>query len=504
MKTAHRYTLGGIAFGLAFPIISISFLLLKEKSQSIDLGLMHAEHPLLYIIDLAPIVLGFMAYIIGHKQQLYINQQLINTENAIRIKTQALREKNDILEKDIIERKKLEKNLKKATSEAIRARKTEQRFLANMSHEIRTPLNSILGFSRIFSEDNLNEKSKEYLKTIRFASSHLLSIVNDILDISKINAGKISFESKTIDLHKLINECINSVRVTNENPNLTIDYRIFTDEAIFIKTDPVRLNQVLFNLLNNAIKFTKNGEITLIIDKLNSQEKENTLKLKFRVQDTGIGIQEDKIKTIFENFTQAQTDTTREFGGTGLGLSITKKIVELQNGTVGVESEFGVGSTFWFEITYEIGNAQDLINNSISSLKQISPEKDINLLIAEDNEMNRFLIKSIFEEWSDYFVISFAHNGLDAFEQVKSNDYDLVIMDLQMPVKDGFESTEMIRALPAHKSNIPIIALTADVPESVKHKALGIGMNQFLTKPINLEELFPTIINCLQSEKKSK
>jgi|GEM_PF-5229042 len=255
MNTPLKYTLGGIAFGLAFPVISVCFLLFTGNYQSLDLALFHKENPLLYIIDLAPFILGIMAFVIGHKQYLFVKQEEINTENTIRLRTQTLNEKNDFLENEIVERKKLEKRLKKATKEAIQAQKTEQRFLANMSHEIRTPLNSIIGFSRILSDSKLDTNAKEYLKSIRLASNHLLSVVNDILDMSKVNSGDIMFESKTIDLQSIIKETMNSIEVLSENKPIAVNYELFTENPVLIKTDVVRLNQVLFNLLSNA--FTK-------------------------------------------------------------------------------------------------------------------------------------------------------------------------------------------------------------------------------------------------------
>jgi len=351
MNITLKYTLGGIAFGFAFPIVSFCFLRFTGNYQSFDLALFHVENPLLYIIDLAPIILGLMAFIIGKKQYLFIQQEQINTENTIKLRTQTLNEKNEFLENEIVERKKLEKRLKKATKEAIQAQKTEQRFLANMSHEIRTPLNSIIGFSRILADSNskLDNNSKEFLKTIRFASNHLLSVVNDILDMSKVNSGDIMFESKTVDLQSAIKETMNSVQVLSEKKPITLDYELFTKSPVLIKTDVVRLNQVLFNLLSNAIKFTKEGDVKLKIYDTNASSNEENIKLRFEVHDTGIGIKEENFAKVFESFSQAETGTTRKYGGTGLGLSITKKLVELQNGSIGVNSKFGEGSTFWYK-----------------------------------------------------------------------------------------------------------------------------------------------------------
>ncbi|MCB0761907.1 MAG: response regulator [Flavobacteriales bacterium] len=449
-----------------------------------------ASQPLLWIIDSAPLILGVMAAFIGKKQRELIvhNEQL---DLKVKEKTQFLEEKNHELKGEIEIRKRTEKALIKAKEEAEDAKHAEERFLANMSHEIRTPLNSIVGFTRLLIETEVDEQQSEYLKSIKYASNHLLAIINDILELSKIKAGQIEFEQYPINLRDLLGSVINTIAISARNKGLEVGYDIDDEAPEGIKGDTVRISQVLLNLLNNAVKFTSNGSVKLHVSTIYNDDCKCTARMRFEVVDTGIGIPADKLESIFDDFKQAESSTTRLYGGTGLGLAISRKLVDLQGGSLEVTSQLGEGSTFYFEVEYPTCEAKPEEEDAFNLHIKDGNELHARVLLAEDNDMNRVLAEKVFEVWGSSFELDFAINGKEAIEKFMANDYDLVLMDLQMPIMDGFTACEFIRTeLDPPKRDTPIIALTADVLASERKRAFQVGMNEYVTKPFKPQELY--------------
>ncbi len=393
---------------------------------------------------------------------------------------------------DITDRKYTEEALIKAKEEAEELLSIKQNFLSNMSHEIRTPLNAIVGFTRYLKESKLDKDQMEMMQAIDFSGKNLLVIVNDILDFSKIDANKMVFEKTDFSLAHSLKNTLNLMQIKAEEKKLSLFYRIDPKIEDKLIGDPTRLNQILINLVGNAIKFTEKGSVK-VESKLINENKE-FIEIIFNVTDSGIGIEADKIDSIFESFNQASNDTTRKYGGSGLGLTITKKIIELQGGTINVQSKIGKGSKFSFSLTYK---KQDLDKKKVDV---ILPKEEINhnflvtqnILMVEDLLINQLLAKKIFNKWN--CQLDFAVNGKNAIEKIKESDYDIILMDLQMPEMDGYETAKYIREFMGSKSRTPIIALSAHANNSEKEKCLKVGMNAFVPKPIEedvlLQEMF--------------
>jgi len=393
---------------------------------------------------------------------------------------------------NITARKKAEEELIAAKQIAEKAAKIKSDFLSNMSHEIRTPMNAIMGLTEILMDSGFKGQDLENLKTIMLSSQNLIVIINDILDYSKMDAGKVTVQS----IPFLIEEQINLIEKSIEN-------KISAEKVKFIITignnvppqlvgDPYRLNQVLLNLLSNAVKFTHKGKIELNISVLNKL-KDDKLTLCFKVIDTGIGIPHDKLDAIFESFTQASLFTTRNYGGTGLGLAISLKLVELMGGNIDVKSKEGIGSVFTICVPFEISNKITL-KKKTKTRKFNKSLKEIKILVVEDQRINQMVIKQILNKWNNPHEI--VSNGQEALDILAEKDFDLICMDLQMPVCDGFEATRKIRnkLVKVRNHDIPIIALSADALPETRQKVLDAGMNDYITKPPDLEELYKKII----------
>lgn len=409
---------------------------------------------------------------------------------------------------DITEKKRNELALLKARNDALKAAQAKSDFLSNMSHEIRTPMNAIIGITELLMDRIAIPENKEYLQSIKYSADNLLFIINDILDFSKIEAGKITLEYIPFSLPQKIDELKKSFLFKTNEKGLELSVQIAEEVPQYVLGDPYRLNQILFNLVGNAIKFTKQGKIS--IDVAVKKQEGESYRLLFSVTDTGIGISPDKQQTIFESFTQAYTDTARKFGGTGLGLAISKNLVELQQGYIGVKSTPGQGSTFFFEITYKataelpIGQTAGNMAND-QSVTQLDNEADRNLngariLLVEDNTMNQFVARQILKKWNA--EVSIAETGLEALNSLKTTPFDVVLMDLQMPEMSGYEATNLIRngGHEVLNPHIPIIALTADAFDETRSKVLDAGMNDFITKPFKQDELFGKIVRHIRLE----
>lgn len=388
-----------------------------------------------------------------------------------------------------------------AKEKAEESTKLKEAFLANMSHEIRTPMNAIIGFSDLLSKAKLEDKEKEYVRTIKSAGENLLTIINDILDISKIEAGMMTFEEHTFSVKEIFKSLNVMMMGKAKEKNLDLVFTYDEDVPDVLLGDPTRLTQIIINLTGNAIKFTKKGMVQVHATVLKKnygssqsiQEHENIV-VEFSVKDTGIGIPPEKLENIFERFRQAESHTTRKYGGTGLGLSIAKQLVELQGGTLSVKSELNIGSVFSFCIPYK--KTFEVLHTHEIPVKKYNMKElgKLNILLVEDNRLNVMLVMSLFSEYN--LKLQVAENGSVGIEKLKENNgstplnkcFDIILMDMEMPVMNGYEAATIIRM--EMKNNIPIIAMTAHAMAGEKERCLSLGMNDYISKPINANMLF--------------
>ena len=377
-----------------------------------------------------------------------------------------------------------------AEKKASVAAQTKENFLANMSHEIRTPLSGILGFTNLLQKRPLDATSVEFVSSIQRSGENLMAIINDILDLSKIEAGMMRITKGIFSINGLVNSVETFFVERAKEKGLTISSKIDTSIPDTLNGDATRLTQILVNLIGNAIKFTHQGTINIEI--YNKQQNENEVIVGFKVSDTGIGIDKEKLLEVFERFNQGEDSTTRNYGGTGLGLSIVKSLIQLQNGDIEVISEQGKGTTFHFYIPYAIAKEQlnvvPKIDTDYFKDKKNAPLK---VLIVDDNAINQSLMKHLLSQWNIDFET--ANNGLEAVEFLTNNDCDLVLMDIQMPQMDGYVATQTIRE--ELKLNTPIIAMTAHALAGERERCMSRGMNEYISKPITEEELFKLISN---------
>jgi len=383
---------------------------------------------------------------------------------------------------DITDRKELERNLTIARQKAVEAQKAEQQFLANMSHEIRTPLNAIIGMSHLLTDTELDEKQEEFVEILSDSASLLKGLVADILDISKIDSGMAEVNETVFDLRTFTERLIKTFELRAQDKGIALNAAIACDTSCIVRSDKQWLNQIFINLLSNAIKFTPSGSVNLIVRKL--KETESSSLFYFEVSDTGIGMKQSEVDTIFSSFKQANKKVRTEFGGTGLGLSIATRLVSLLGGELEVVSVAGEGSRFFFSLNFNATSEEELVSSELNEFGVINDQR-IRLLVVEDNLMNQKYISSLLNKWEVPFDI--ADNGHLAVEKYKLQHYDLIFMDLSMPVMDGYQATNIIRSLPGE--DIPIIALTASTFLSKKELALESGMTDFLAKPFTPEEL---------------
>ena len=390
---------------------------------------------------------------------------------------------------DITDRIKMEKELrftKQLTDEIARAKES---FLAHMSHEIRTPMNGILGIASLLSKTQLEHQQRNYLQLIQESANNLLVIVNDILDLEKIVAGKLQLETIPFKIVDKIATTIQSFIYRAEEKELGLIFQNFIPADLVVKGDPYRLSQVLNNILSNALKFTETGHITIVTGIRENDDEEVVVEIT--ISDTGIGIVKERLSTIFEPFEQADATISRKYGGTGLGLAICKNMIEMQNGELVAESEEGKGSAFTIRIPYlrSVEATEESEVKQEIDFKSLGPRR---VLVAEDVELNQFLARHILESWD--FQVVIAVNGLEAIDRLGKEAFDCILMDVQMPEMDGIEATHHIRGLADPvKANIPIIALTANALKGDSEKYLAAGMTDYLAKPFDEERLFRVI-----------
>lgn len=365
--------------------------------------------------------------------------------------------------------------------------KTE--FLSNMSHEIRTPMNGIVGALKLLAGSTLTEKQHKLVNLALSSSSSLGNILNDILDISKIEAGKIELSETPFELDEIISEIISTQALELPELPVQLDYEFNNISHFHLLGDSLRLKQILNNLISNALKFTKEGQVKVTIKETNTDIIENRSVgcFRFEISDTGIGLTQEQTSKLFERFHQADKSTTRKYGGTGLGLSICKSLVELMGGNIGVESEAGKGSTFWFTLPFK--HLAISHKGSQATLDQASKEKlHGHILLVEDNLINQQVAQGYLEGIG--ITCDVAENGEEALKHIQSKDYDLILMDCLMPVMDGYKATQAIRASKGKKSEFPILALTASALAADIEKCHQAGMNDHIGKPIDPEDLY--------------
>ena len=398
---------------------------------------------------------------------------------------------------DISKQKKYDEELFDAKSKAEidkeiaeNATLAKQQFLSNMSHEIRTPMNAIVGFTKVMLKTELSTKQKEYLQAIKSSGNTLIVLINDILDLAKVDAGKMVFNATPFKIADSIAMILHLFETKLQEGNLEL-IKIY-DERIpeILLGDSIRLHQILINLLSNAIKFTTKGSITVSV-KLVSEDNEK-VKIEINVADTGIGIPENKIDAIFENFEQASNITSSLYGGTGLGLAIVKQLVEKQGGNISVKSKIGEGSTFCFQLNFQKTTIRLL--EKTESVLNVDKSLKVKILVVEDVKLNQLLMRVILDDFN--FEWEMADNGKIAIDKLKTNTYDIILMDLQMPIMNGFEATEYIRK--ELKLTMPIIALTADVTSVDLEKCKAAGMNDYISKPLDEKILFNKIAELMK------
>ena len=383
-----------------------------------------------------------------------------------------------------------------ATQLAVEAVKSKQQFLSNMSHEIRTPMNAIIGFTKVILKTDLTAKQKEYLEAIKLSGDALIVLINDILDLAKVDAGKMSFEQTPFKLEASMSAMLHLFETKIQEKNLLLVKKYDTQIPKVILGDAVRLHQIILNLISNAVKFTNSGKIT--VSATLEEQNDKQVIIKFSVADTGIGISKTKIGTIFENFQQATSSTSRIFGGTGLGLAIVKQLVEAQGGTIKVVSELDKGSTFSFTLAFDKTNEEATAD--IENLELNNEINNLRVLVVEDMALNQLLMKTLLDDF--HFDCEIASNGKLAIEKLKTNTYDIILMDLQMPEMNGFEATEYIRN--TLKSDVPILALTADVTAADVAKCKTIGMDDYLAKPVDEKLLYNKIVSLVKKNNLNK
>ncbi len=380
-----------------------------------------------------------------------------------------------------------------------KAAQVKENFMANMSHEIRTPLNAILGFTHLLQRNKLDNETKEYLQTIDKSGENLLNIINDILDFSKIEAGMMRIEAAPFSIRALLHsvEALFKLKIKEKELQLSISI----DESLpdMLEGDATRLTQILVNLIGNSLKFTHRGTITVQVG--NCGKINDGIIADIVVADTGIGIEKEKINAVFERFEQADDAVTRKFGGTGLGLSIVKDLVMLQHGTINAESELGKGTSIFIKIPYKIALVESLNNiQAESNIPILTNFNNSRILVAEDNEINQTLIKHLFKEWQIEFDL--VTNGKEVVEMLTlyPQKYNLILMDIQMPIMDGYRASQEIRN--ELKLTIPIVAITAHALAGEREKCFGYGMNEYISKPINEQQLYNLISQFIQTNKK--
>ncbi|RFZ95693.1 PAS domain S-box protein [Mucilaginibacter conchicola] len=379
---------------------------------------------------------------------------------------------------DITAKKKAELELIAAKEEALQLSRAKDMFIGVMSHEIRTPLNAVIGMSHLLMEDNPHDSQKENLEVLKFSAENLMTLINDVLDFTKIETGNIELEKAKVDLREMVQSIVGSMRYKAQEKGITLSCSIEDAIPDRIIGDRARLVQILLNLVSNSVKFTSQGGVSIDLKVI--EQSKDTVRIRFGVADTGIGIAKDKQGTIFESFKQAEMDTTRKYGGTGLGLAISKRLIELHDSRINVDSVVGEGSTFWFTITFN-----KVADQKANNINKVDTNLNINVLVVDDNQINRLLINKVLKKWGA--SADFAENGQEAIDKLEQHkNFDVVLMDIHMPIMGGLEATGVIRSkADDYFQNLPIIALTASMLSNQMGQIESAGMNDYILKPFD-------------------
>jgi signal transduction histidine kinase len=424
------------------------------------------------------------------RQGLYGTRVQVYSGDEIGVLANAFNEMSGTLEDNIHELKNAEESITKERDRAEASEKVKQLFLANMSHEIRTPMNAILGFARLLEEAITDEELLKYTQVIIKSGDDLLVILNDILDFSRIEAGKINFEKQPFSIRGNVAGIVTMMEAKAALKGLQLTSAADDELPQILIGDSVRLSQILLNLVSNAIKFTDKGSVGISLSVVD--ESDSNVVVEFVIKDSGIGIPLEKQAKIFESFEQATTDTMRKFGGTGLGLSIARQLVEMQDGKIFVKSLPGMGAEFHFRLPFQknlkLPGGADTVAEALLPVKS---GKGLKVLVVEDNAINQLLIVKVLQKRD--FTIEVADNGAVGLSKHRNNNYDIILMDLQMPEMDGYETTKNIRAIKGTKKDIPIIAMTAHTIKGERERCIAIGMNDYIPKPFKVNELFEKI-----------
>lgn len=400
-----------------------------------------------------------------------------------------------IIARDITQEKQFKEQLIIAKKNAENTANIKSQFLANMSHEIRTPLNGIIGLIHLLDKTELSEKQKTYVNAITTSSNQLMGIINDVLDLSKIEAGKVDIVEEEFDLHELIQSVISIFEMKSSEKDVELTYEIDSDVPQYVVGDSIHLNQIMYNLLGNAVKFTEAGEVKLKISM--SEDEDDKQVIKFEVTDSGIGMADGVTDKIFDSFTQAESETTRKFGGTGLGLAIVKKLVELQGGTIDVKSKVGQGSSFTIQLKFTKAPAKKRNKLDMASQsEQFELLEGLKILLVEDNPINQLVTKDLLEEKG--IQVTIAANGQIALDILKDEKFNIVLMDMQMPVLDGYQTMKIIReSEDLVLKKIPILALTANAIQTEVKKCYEFGANDYMSKPFKPDSLYSKILELI-------
>jgi len=396
---------------------------------------------------------------------------------------------------DISPQKSYLEQLVRSKDAAESSKKVKENFLANMSHELRTPVNGIIGLTQLLRKTHVNDQQSSLLELLETSSASLLGVINDVLDISKIEAGKFSIVRATNNLPEVVESAYKLLKFKADEKVIDLFLEIDTKVPEYLNFDSLRLNQILMNLLSNAIKFTDRGYVKLKVSVL--QKTNDKVKIKFTVEDSGIGIASDRLSRIFDSFEQAEDDTANKYGGTGLGLTIVKKLAELKGGELTFSSQVGKGSVFSFTNWYDIANKPKQSNSNKAKLAKLEPFENISVLLAEDNLVNQFVLSKMLSDWG--ITVEVVDNGRKVIDKLREHDYNLILMDTHMPELNGYQAAKIIRVDFAEpKRSVPIISLSAAALDYEQEEAITAGMNDVLSKPFQPYELHEKIQKLLR------